>query len=87
MLYTLCMSTLLELIDAEIATFLQARAALAATPAPATGKKKPGRPAKAATVPAALGAKPKRGLTPEGRARISAALKARWAAKKKAAAK
>lgn len=71
------MSKLLSLIDAEIATLKQARALIAAT-----AKRKPGRPAKA---PAASAAKPKRKMSPEGRARLVAALKARWAAQKKAA--
>jgi hypothetical protein len=40
-----------------------------------------------AAVPAPATAKKKRGMTPEGRARLIAALKRRWAAKKKAAKK
>jgi len=77
------MSKLLELIDAEIANLQQARAAIASAPSLMPVKRKPGRPAKVTAAPTA---KPKRGISPEGRARIAAAMKARWA-KKKAAAK
>jgi hypothetical protein len=69
-------ANLLPLIDAEIATLKQARALLSTADAPA--KRKPGRPAKPIQ-------KMKRKLTPEGRARIAAAVKARWAKQKKAA--
>jgi hypothetical protein len=73
-------SNLLSLIDADIAVLRQARALLS-TPE----KRKPGRPKSTA----ALKAKPKqkRNLSPEGRARIVAAVKRRWAAKKKASGK
>jgi len=72
---------LLTLIDAEIAKLQQARALIARNPKPLS-----------TAVPAwrrDLGvAKPKqlkrRKMSPEGRARIAAAQKARWAAKKKA---
>jgi hypothetical protein len=77
-------SEILAAIDSEIAQLQQARALLAGQAAP---KKKPGRPAKGTTAPAA--AKPrknKRNLTPEGRKRISEAVRRRWAAQKKAAA-
>jgi hypothetical protein len=67
---------ILTQIDAEIASLQQARALLAG----ATPKKKPGRP-----VGSVVKKKKKRNLTPEGRARIAAALKARWARQKKAA--
>jgi hypothetical protein len=70
------MSNLLSLIDAEIATLQQARALIAAT-----GKRRPGLSAKATAAPVA---KPKRKMSPEGLARIAAAVKARWAAQKKA---
>ncbi len=64
-------------VDAEIARLQQARALLAGE----TVKRSPGRP-KATVSPI----KKKRNLTPEGRARIAAAVKARWAkAKKKTA--
>ena len=82
--------TLIAAIDAEIARLEQARTLLAGDAAPAA--KKRGRPAKAAqaVVAAAKPAKKaKRNLSPEGRARIAAAVKARWAkvaALKKAAA-
>ena len=67
---------LLSLIDAEIAQLQHARALIAGT-----GKRGPGRP-KAATAPVA---KKKRKLSPEGRARLIAAVKARWASQKRAA--
>jgi len=82
--------TLIAAIDAEIARLEQARTLLAGD-APQAAKKR-GRPAKAAqaVVAAAKPAKKaKRNLSPEGRARIAAAVKARWAkvaALKKAAA-
>jgi hypothetical protein len=47
----------------------------------ATSPRRPGRPKKSEGAPG----KTKRKLSPEGRARIIAALKKRWAAKKKAA--
>jgi len=61
---------LITLIDAEIAILQQARTLIAG----ALPTKQPGRPKSK-----------KRNLTPEGRARIAAAVKARWAAQKKAA--
>lgn len=84
-------ATLISDIDAEIAKLQQARALLAGTATPAA--KKRGRPAKvagAAGAVKAVAAKPakkKRTLSPEGRARIAAAAKARWAALKKSAKK
>jgi hypothetical protein len=66
---------ILSLIDAEIATLEQARALIVG----AAPKKSAGRPI-------GTGKKNKRrNLSPEGRARIAAAVKARWAAQKKAA--
>jgi len=67
------------LIDAEIVQLQQARVLIAGA-----GKRWPRRP-KSADVPVAV-AKPKqkRKMTPEGRARIVAAVKARWAANRKA---
>jgi hypothetical protein len=81
-------ATLISNIDAEIAKLQQARTLLAGTASPAA--KKRGRPAKAAgavKIVAAKPAKKERTLSPEGRARIAAAAKARWAAVKKAAKK
>ena len=74
--YTVRMTTpeILSLIDAEIATLQQARALLTE----AETKKRPGRPI-------GTGKKKKRKMSAEGRARIVAAVKARWAAQKKAA--
>ena len=86
----MALKELLSLIDAEIARFTQARALLAAgssavTKAPA----KAGRPPKvvASSPKASPRKKKKRVISPEGRARISEAVKRRWAAQKKAAAK
>ena len=66
-------------LDIEIARLEQARALLTGE----TVKRGPGRP-KATSTPAPI-KKKKRNLTPEGRARIAAAVKARWAKQKKAA--
>jgi hypothetical protein len=68
---------IVELIDAEIASLKQARALIAAT-----GQRKPGR-SKATPAPVTK-PKQKRKMSPEGRARLVAAVKARWAAQKKA---
>ena len=70
---------IIRLIDAEIAKLQQARDLIAAT-----GKRRPGRP-KSTAVSIGKPKKKKRNLSPEGRARIVAALKARWAKQKKAA--
>jgi hypothetical protein len=76
------MTEIIALIDTEIARLQQIRALIAGT---APIKRGPGRPRKAST--ATVPTKKKRRLTPEGRARIAAAVKARWAKQKKAAAK
>jgi len=78
------MSTaIIALIDAEIARLKEVRALIAAN------RKGPGRPPSYAATAPAKQAKPpkkaKRKMSPEGRARIVAAVKARWAAQKKAA--
>jgi len=67
----------LSQIDAEISRLEQARALLSGE----VQKRKPGRP-KGAVAPIAT---KKRKMSPEGRARIAAAVKARWAKQKKAA--
>jgi hypothetical protein len=65
---------ILSLIDAEIATLQQVRSLITG----AGAKRSPGRPI-------GTGKKNKKqNLSPEGRARIAAAVKARWAAQKKA---
>jgi hypothetical protein len=71
-------SSLLSLIDAQIDTLKQARALLTTSDAPQ--KNKPGRPKGSTNA----STKKKRNLSPEGRARIAAAVKARWARQKKA---
>jgi hypothetical protein len=70
-------SEIIRQIDGEIARLQGARALLAETPL----KRGPGRP-KVNTQPAAP---KKRHLSAKGRAAISAAMKARWARRKKAA--
>jgi hypothetical protein len=70
---------ILSLIESEIAVLQQARAALGGA-----AEKGPGRPKSAAVATVKL-RKKKRNLSPEGRARIAAAVKARWARQKKAA--
>jgi hypothetical protein len=66
---------ILTLIDAEIAQLQQARALITGVPA----KAKPGLPVGPGKK------KKKRNMSPEGRARLVAAAKARWAREKKAA--
>jgi hypothetical protein len=68
-------ANIINLIDAEIAQLQQARTLIGGPQI----KPKPGRPVGTGKK------KKKRNLTPEGRARIAAAVKARWARQKKAA--
>jgi len=80
-------SEILSEIDSEIARLQQARKLLSGESSETTTKRgrKPAAAAAAATAP-----KKRRGrrkLTPEGRKRLSEALKARWAERKKKAAK
>jgi hypothetical protein len=65
-------------LDAEIGRLEQAKALLSGATSTVVAKRGPGRP-KATPV-----GKKKRNLSPEGRARIAAAVKARWAKQKKA---
>jgi hypothetical protein len=74
------MTDILALIDADIAQLKAARALFVGTTATQAGR---GRPR--VTTLATIAPKKKSGLTPEGRARIAAATKARWAKQKKAA--
>jgi hypothetical protein len=84
-------TNLISEIDAEILRLQEARALLAGASSPVA--KKRGRPAGVVKVvmsalkPAKAATKAKRNLSPEGRARIAAATKVRWAAKKMAAKK
>ena len=71
-------SKILTTIDAEIAKLQEVRKLLVGDEA----KPGPGRPKKAAGTPVK---KAKRKLSAEGRARIAAAQKARWAKQRKAA--
>jgi hypothetical protein len=74
---------ILSLIDAELAQLHRARALLATggEGIPSLVRRGPGRPRKNTTATP----KPvkKRKMSPEGRARIVAAVKARWAAQKR----
>jgi hypothetical protein len=72
----MAISEILATIDSEIAELQQARALLAGAASPAV-KAVAAKPVK----------KKKRKLSPEGRARIAAAAKARWATVKAAAKK
>ncbi len=76
-------------IDAEIARLQQAKALLGNTVSvSAVIKRKPGRPpASAKTQPVAKKTGKRRTMSPEGRAKIAAAQKARWAKTKRAAKK
>jgi hypothetical protein len=69
-------SQIIEQIDAEIMRLQQAKSLLIG----ATTKRGPGRPAKTF-----IAAPKKRQISPEGRAKIVAAQKTRWAKTKKAA--
>ncbi len=83
------MNEILEAIDAEIAKLQQVRALLAGSPDAIskieTITKRRGRPRGSATKAPASAKKPaKRTLSAEGKAKIAAAQKARWAAQKTA---
>jgi hypothetical protein len=71
----MAISEILATIDSEIAELQQARALLAGAASPAV------------KAVAAKPVKKKRNLSPEGRARMAAAAKARWATVKAAAKK
>jgi hypothetical protein len=74
---------IIEQIDAEIAKLKQAKDLLKGIDSPV--KLGAGRPKKEAPVSRIIAVKStKRGLSPEGRARIAAASKARWAKARKA---
>jgi hypothetical protein len=70
---------ILKQIDAEIDALLRARALLLGEPV----KGRRGRPRGSGAAKVKEPAKRKRSLSAEGRARIAAAQKKRWAAKKK----
>ncbi len=83
-------------IDAEISRLKQAKALLTQTPSLKPAKRKPGRPTAASGISKATSFNPadfdakatkRRGMSAAGRARISAAQKARWARTKTAAVK
>jgi hypothetical protein len=76
-------------IDAQLAQLQSARVAiagLASTGSAVPVRRGPGRPPKNAVAPIAAPKPAKRKLSAAGRARIAAAMKARWAAKKAIAA-
>ena len=75
------LDNLIAEIDAEIAQLRQARVLLSGAASPAA--KKTGRPASGAKAIAPKWMKKKRRISPEGRARIVAAVKVRWARQKK----
>ena len=75
---------ILAAIDVEIAALQQARALIAGAAATNT-KRGSGRPRKLPTRFETPAPKKKRKMSPEGRARLVAAVKARWAKAKKAA--
>ena len=81
----MALNDVLSLLDAEIARLKEARALLAAGSTVIVTRKKPGRPPKVLPDPPKVSKrKKKRNLTAEGRARIAAAVKRRWANQKKA---
>ena len=72
---------ILSAIDAEISKLQQARALLIGSTEPLGVKRGPGRPKKVSAPKPAVA---KRTMSPEGKARIAAAQKKRWAVSKKA---
>jgi hypothetical protein len=75
---------IIQQIDGEISKLQQAKGLLLGTDSPI--KKSPGRSKKKATVARVPAVKPtKRVMSPEGRARLVAAVKARWAKARKTA--
>jgi hypothetical protein len=75
---------IIQQIDGEISKLQQAKGLLLGTDSPI--KKSPGRSKKKATVARIPAVKPtKRVMSPEGRARLVAAVKARWARARKTA--
>ena len=75
----MALKDILAQLDAEIARLQQAKALLASTDVSTTPAVRRGRPKKDTASPApAKPAKKKRNLSPEGRARIAAAVKQRW---------
>ena len=80
----MALNDVLSLLDAEIESFKAARAILAAGSTVTAALRKAGRPPKMQLTSLVVQKrKKKRNLTPEGRARIAAAAKRRWATKRK----
>jgi hypothetical protein len=82
-------ASILATIDSQIANLQQARAALERVgDAPKRrGRPKGSRKAVSSITPPIKASKKRGGMSPEGRARVAAAQKARWAAQKKLAVK
>lgn len=82
-------SRIIAEIDAQISKLQQARALLAGTSSPSTGRGRPKGSKNAGSAPAAPATKTarKRKLSPEGRKRIADAMKKRWAERRKQATK
>jgi hypothetical protein len=83
------MSTIVLAIDQEIAKLQEAKRLLSNTPSVLPSVTKRGRPKGSTNAPKVKAAtaavtKPKRTMSPEARAKIAAAQKARWAAQKTA---
>ncbi|WP_074655775.1 hypothetical protein [Terriglobus roseus] len=81
---------ILSAIDAEIGKLMQARSILSDYSVPVAIRRGPGRPKKIASAPQRAATVPhvkavKRGMSAEGKARIAAAQKKRWAVAKKLA--
>jgi hypothetical protein len=73
--------SIIQEIDLEISRLEQAKAILSGT----TGKRSPGRPKQTQAVTKTVAVEPtKRGMSAEGKARIAAAQKLRWAKSKRA---
>ena len=79
-------SGIIAQIDAQISKLQQARALLAGTTTASAGRGRP-KGSKNATPVAAPAKKAKRKLSPEGRKRISDAMKKRWTDRRKQNAK
>ena len=78
----MALNDILAELDAEIARLQQARSLLTASGILSVSAPRRGRPKKDTAELATITVKKKRNLSPEGRARIAAAVKRRWASQK-----
>ncbi len=79
----MAIADMLSLIDVEIARLKEARSLLtSSTPASTITRARPGRPKSVTDALTPTKKSKKRNLSPEGRARIAAAVKRRWANQK-----